>query len=306
MSIEDDRDYQADMVLATLLDDSTPPHPTQTAKEASSHPSHTTSAAETSLRPSQVTGSAAMAASVSSFSSAPTTTAVEDSTHRQTQPASVSATRRRLGQTAAWRGESAAMAFDNREEDDVRDTSRSTTVVNRNSGRSVILPTSSSGPNVFPSGSQFQQTNSRPPARPPTGATVTSSGVGARISQVSHIPLPPHDVEVLDVELMETSVPGGKGTAARPDPRGNVGLDFGPARSAGLDLEPGGSNVGVEFGMDDDDVMDALFGEDYMDGGVAQGGDAFRFDGAQDGGGQPPDGGRLNKYSGNYTFQVCH
>lgn len=169
------------------------------------------------------------------------------------------------------------MASDNRDRDDIRDVGDPGSST-RNPGRNVTLPTSSSGPNVsFPSGSQFQQTNSRPPTSPT-----------AKISRVCHITQPPQDVE-----LMETSVPGEGTVMARPDleqDRGNVGMEIGPARSCGLDLEPGGSNIGVDLGMDDNDVMDALFGED------ARGGEAFGFDGAHDSPRiQPSDGGRLKK-----------
>lgn len=263
ISIEDDRDYLADLVLATLLDDSTPLNPTQT-----------TSAAETSLHPSQTTSAGA------SLSSVPTTTA-DDSAQRLAQPVATSA-HRQLGQTAAWRREEAAAVFDKEEGDSFRDTrepgtsrdpgtstepgtsrepgtstelgaSREGAGGNTKTGRSSVLPTCSSGPSVlFPSGSQFRQTHSTAPSRAPTGRTHTGASA---LPRVSHIPRPPQDVE-----LMETDVVS----------------------------EPGGSNVAaaaarVDLGMDDDDVMDALFGEDDVDGGVAQRGDMFGFNGTHKG-----------------------
>jgi hypothetical protein len=67
--------------------------------------------------------------------------------------------------------------------------------------------------------------------------------VASAVSQANHIPQPPQDVE-----FMET---------------GSL---------SGLGGTEGGTVEGLDLGMDDNDVMDALFGEDNMDGGVAEGG----------------------------------
>lgn len=346
VSIEDSRDYQADMVLATLLDDSLAPlHPTQTTTAASSFSSAPTTAtdgaadgsarrpvapAATSVRRlgqtgaqrregsdgqedgvrqtgSQRSGASRQEGAAVVFDDGQGAGVRQTGTQRQegavvfddghgygvgqsgtqrqegaaddNQGAGVGpmGTKRRegaavvldnnqgagvgqWGQTGTQRG--APVVFDDEHEDNVRRGSRELETSraarqglggNRYSvGRSAALPTSSSDPKVaFPSGSQFRHTKATLPTRS-SAITPVSHTRSSATAPVSHIPSPPQDVELMDVD------------ALAGEPQGSA--------AARLDL-----------GMDDNDVMDALFGEENMDGGVTEGRGMIGFDGAQEG-----------------------
>ncbi len=294
VSIEDDRDYQADMVLATLLDDL-------------SHPAETASAS-----------------TATSFSN---TTANTTSAQRLAQPSTVSA--RLLGQKAAPRiKEDTGMLDDNQEDSAARDTRVTRTLglggrhINQHPGRSDVPGSSSSQSATFPSGAEYRQTDLNIPKRYSGG-----------IAEVRHISQPSQlntdalgrcsVVAAQPSQLMETAAIGGhvpqpsqlntarsSAIAAQPSQLNTDALERSTAVAAHVPQPPQlsigrssavtrvchvpeppqlmetdaiGSDVstGVDLDIDEEDLMDALFGEDSMDGAVAEGGDMFGFDGAQ-------------------------
>lgn len=197
ISIDDERDYHVDMVLATLVDDSTPLHPTQTTETAASNAS-STAANSSTPRPSQTARQRHQVGQ-----------------HPEERGASMEHHSDPEGESAMETG----VAGDLGAVHGSRQTLSSVGTSHRLRAADVEV--------AFPSGSQFRQTNSRKPTR--------------TIPLASHVPLPPQDVEFMETDSMtqqhQTPFPG----------------------------------------TEDNDVMDALFGEDNMDG-AAKGGQIFGFD----------------------------
>ena len=220
VSIEDSREYQADMVLATLLDDSTPPTQPSTA------------------------------ASTSSSSSIPP--AITQRT------AAATATRGRQQQAGS------AVTILDEDQDGIRDNGEAGALeqtTGNNSRLDQHLCDGGGGPSLsFPSGSQFRKKVPRK---------------SSAIAQVVHIPQPPQDVEFMETDSL-----------LHEDDDIGLGDHFSNSHVEGLGRESHafsqhlGSHASSSHVTEEDDVMDALFGEDNLDG-VADHGEVFGFDQGQ-------------------------
>lgn len=226
VSIEDSREYQADMVLATLLDDSTPSHPTQPVGTA---------------------------ASTSSSSSIPPDT---------TQRTAAAATQRQQHQAGG------AVTVLDEDQDGIHDNGEAGAIEQMTGNNSLDQHLcGGGGPSLsFPSGSQFRKTNSRVPRK------------SNAIAQVVHIPQPPQDVEFMETDsLLHEDDDIGLGDHISHNPveeEAVLGSESRAAFSQHLGSHASSRHVAEE---DDDDVMDALFGEDNLDG-VADHGEVFGFE----------------------------
>lgn len=223
VSIEDSREYQADMVLATLLDDSTPSHPTQPIGTA---------------------------ASTSSSSIPPVTT----------QRTAVTATRGQQQQAGG-----AVTALDE-DQDGIRDNGEAGALEQTIGNNSRSDQHLSGGPSLsFPSGSQFRQKNSRVPRK------------SSAIAQVVHIPQPPQDVEFMETDsFLHEEDDIGLGDHISNNPVEEAVFEH-ESHAFSQHL---GSYASSQHVTEEDDVMDALFGEDNLDD-VADHGEVFGFDHGQ-------------------------
>ncbi len=211
ISIEDDRDYQADLVLATLLDDSLD-QPTQTTAQASSMASTATSTTTTTTAPDHGPTKRSHHSDFSDLEG-----------NESGEPSDAAASRDGLPRTRVGGANRAAVS------NSTSRNPRSLPARKKLKGTDMNL-------SRFPSGSLFEQREK----------TVCSSS--------HHVPIPPCDTDFMDTD--STSQP--QDAAMSRSSKKTPSLHF-------------------HQQAEEEDVMDALFGEDNMDG-VAEEGNVFGFD----------------------------
>lgn len=240
VSIEDGKDYQADMVLATLLSNS-------------------------STDPSQLS---------TTTTTTTTTTATAPTTSRTTADISSSSNVQR------GRHESFVVLPGEEEEEEEEERFRDVTRdfgTRRSTGRGKRLGRSTSTSDVvFPSSSQFMQahvlSSTTTTATTTAAATTTVTSTSAMIPQASHIPDPPLLPSLQDVEelMMETGSPAAAHNEAGAGAGAGVDADAGIGIGTVGDFAGEGELMDALFGEEEEegerDVDDALVaaGEERM------------------------------------------